>query len=152
MQTIVIKKMVADLNIPIDIVIVPTMREHDGLAMSSRNVYLSTEDRAAAPSLYKALQAGEALFEKHKLARGSTGSPTSPLTASALGDCVRGVLERQERFSDIDYVSVSSLETMRELPDDANLVAAEVGGAVVSVAVRIGDTRLIDNVLLQLAK
>ena len=127
-QLVVIRKMVADLNMNLKIVAVPTMREPDGLAMSSRNIYLSKEERQAALVLWKALC----------LARGSWEN--GERDAARLRRDMIALIER-EPFAKIDYVSIADPETLEELDTiDKN--------ALVSLAVRIGKTRLIDNTIL----
>jgi pantoate--beta-alanine ligase len=128
-QVVVIKRMAADLNMGIEILVVPTLRESDGLAMSSRNIYLSPKERQAATILFKALtlarqsgQSGEKDAEKIR----------RQMTA----------LIQKEPLAQIDYVSIADAETLEEL----NLLDRP---AVVSLAVRIGKTRLIDNMLLE---
>ena len=128
-QLAVIHQLVRDLNLGIDIVAVPTVRDADGLALSSRNAYLTAEQRAAAPVIYRALsKAGE-------LWREGQGD------AELLRIAVRSILEEELLIEGIDYVSVADAATLQELE--------RVGGpAMVSVAVRMGQTRLIDNVVL----
>jgi pantoate--beta-alanine ligase len=128
-QTVVIKRMVADLNLGIEIVVVPTVRERDGLAMSSRNIYLSPGERQAATILFKAL--------------------TLALQLSRGGEKDAGKIRRQmtsliqkEPLAQIDYVSIADAETLEEL----NLIDRP---ALASLAVRIGKTRLIDNMPLE---
>jgi pantoate--beta-alanine ligase len=128
-QVVVIKRMVADLNMGIEVVVVPTVRESDGLAMSSRNVYLSPRERQAAAILFKALtlawqlrQGGEK--DAEKIRRQMTS------------------LIQKEPLAQIDYVSIADAETLEEL----NLIDRP---AVASLAVRIGKTRLIDNMPLE---
>ena len=128
-QAAVVKRLVKDLNMGADVVVVPTVREADGLAMSSRNVYLSEDERRAAPVLYQALNAANRLWEggQHN--------------GKALRGEVRRVLEKEPLVGKIDYVSVADLATWEEL-------ATITMPAMVSVAVWLGKTRLIDNVLL----
>ena len=123
-QLAIIRKMVKDLNVPITIVGVPIVREADGLARSSRNTYLSAEERQAATILYKSIQVGK---EQIKM-----GMPASELISS-----MKSVIQG-EPLARIDYVSVVDAETMQivELIDRPVLVA---------MAVYIGKTRLIDN-------
>ena len=129
-QTAIVRKMVKDLDFGLDIVVVPTVRDSDGLALSSRNVYLTPEQRRAAPVIYRALCASSLLW----------GDGVKD------GDRLRAeVLEtlRQEPLLDgIDYVSVADAETLEELEQVE-------GRAMVSVAVRLGQTRLIDNIILE---
>jgi pantoate--beta-alanine ligase len=128
-QAVVIKKMVADLNMNLEIVTVPTVREPDGLAMSSRNTYLNPEERKAAVVLYQALSLAQRLWS-----HGETD-------ANRLrGEMIR--LIQKQPLANIDYVSVANAETLDEL-DTVN------PPALVSLAVKIGKTRLIDNVVLE---
>ena len=128
-QSVVIRQMVRDLAIPTEIVIVPTMRESDGLAMSSRNVYLSLEDRHAASVLFRALRAAE-----QRYAAGEHN-------AEALRDAVRATLASEPRGIP-DYISCADPRTLVELD------TIDERGALLSLAVRFGKTRLLDNVLL----
>jgi pantoate--beta-alanine ligase len=127
-QLAVIRKMVSDLNMNLEVVAVPTVREPDGLAMSSRNTYLSPEERKASLVLWKALC----------LARGHWEN--GERDASRLRQEMTSFIER-EPFATIDYVSIANPETLEELAE----IAAP---ALVSLAVRIGGTRLIDNTVL----
>jgi pantoate--beta-alanine ligase len=123
-QLAVIRRMVADLAIPIEIVGVPTVREPDGLALSSRNAYLSADERARAVALPGALQAARAAIV------------AGTAVASALRDAKQALVDAG--FLKIDYVALvdsTTLEPVEELQGDARLVAAAA----------IGTTRLIDN-------
>jgi pantoate--beta-alanine ligase len=127
-QLVVIKRMVADLNMDVEVVAVPTVRELDGLAMSSRNVYLDPDDRDAAVVLYKALITALRLYEK----------------GERNADIIRGEMTsliRSEPRAEIDYVSVAHPDTLEELESIED-------HALVSLAVRFGRTRLIDNMSL----
>ncbi|NWF80814.1 MAG: pantoate--beta-alanine ligase [Chloroflexi bacterium] len=129
-QSIVVRQLVRDLNIPTQIVVAPTVREPDGLAMSSRNSYLTPEERQAAPAIYRALCAAEQRY----LAGERDGE--------ALRQAVIAVLDAEPLLRP-EYVSVADPLSLRELE--------QVGshGALVSLAVRIGAVRLIDNLLLE---
>ena len=128
-QTVVVRKLVRDLDMGLEIVVCPTVREEDGLAMSSRNIRLTPEQRRAATVIYRALSRGEELW-----ARGETD-------ARRLTAVVKEVLESEPLLDAIDYVSVADAETLEEL--------AEVPRrAMVSTAVRMGSLRLIDNVMI----
>jgi pantoate--beta-alanine ligase len=129
-QTVVIQQMVRDLNLPIAIVVVPTVREPDGLAMSSRNVYLSREERAAAPVLYRALS-----LAKDQYGRGERDAGT-------FRDSMQQLIGA-EPLAQIEYVSVADPVTLQELEGPIER------GALLSLAVRFGATRLIDNILLE---
>jgi pantoate--beta-alanine ligase len=124
-QVMVIRQMARDLAIGTDVVTCPTVREPDGLAMSSRNVHLSPEERAAAPVLHRALLAASDAW------RGDERS------AEALRATMREVLAG-EPLAEVDYVSVADGRTLTEL-DRID------GPALASLAVRFGSTRLIDN-------
>jgi pantoate--beta-alanine ligase len=124
-QVLVVRQMARDLAIPTEVIACPTVREPDGLAMSSRNVHLSPEERSAAPVLRQAL-----LAARDALASGER-------SGDALRALMRAVLG-SEPLAAVDYVSVASLDTLREL-DRVD------GPALASLAVRFGSTRLIDN-------
>ena len=127
-QTVVIRRMVRDLNLRTEVVVVPTIREPDGLALSSRNTYLNPEQRAAAPVLFRALEAARGCWE------------AGEQSAAVLREAIQEVLGR-EPLARVDYISVADPDTLAEL-DHATQ------GAVISLAVRIGKTRLIDNLIL----
>jgi pantoate--beta-alanine ligase len=124
-QLLVIRRMALDLALPTEVIGCPTVREPDGLAMSSRNVHLSPEERAAAPVIHRALLEGRARWE------GGEGS------GDAIRAAIRAVLDA-EPLAEPEYVSVADGETLRELERID-------GPAVLSTAVRFGSTRLIDN-------
>jgi len=128
-QLLVIKKMVADLNMNLEIVAVPTVREPDGLAMSSRNTYLKPEERRAATVLHEALTLAQQLWSQGER------------DAERLRQEMTALIEK-EPLATIDYVSVADAQTLDEL-DTVN------PPALVSLAVKIGKTRLIDNVVLE---
>jgi len=128
-QVVVIKRMVADLNMNLEVVVVSTVRESDGLAMSSRNIYLSPKERQAATILFKALTLARQLSQggekdAEKIRRQMTS------------------LIQKEPLAQIDYVSIADAETLEEL----SLLDRP---ALASLAVRIGKTRLIDNMPLE---
>lgn len=127
-QTVVIKRMATALNRDVAIVVLPTVREQDGLAMSSRNSYLQADERRAAASLYRALSEGEGLI----------GSGVR--AASKLKHAMRAVLEK-ERGIEIEYLEIADPESLVSLQEIEHR-------AVLLVAARIGRTRLIDNVLI----
>lgn len=128
-QCLVIKRMVADLNMPVEIKMVPIVREKDGLAMSSRNVYLSEEERRQALCLYEALRICRELYDKGER------------SARELLDAVQDRI-RQEPLAAIDYAEICSAELLQEVDEIKENV-------VVALAVRIGSTRLIDNIVLE---
>jgi pantoate--beta-alanine ligase len=128
-QLAVIRRMVADLNMDVEVVGMPTFREEDGLAMSSRNAYLSPEERRAAAVLWRSLCRARELYDGGER------------RAEAIRDAMQAVLA-QEPLGRVDYVSVADAETLAELDAIAERTA------LVSLAVRFGNTRLIDNVVL----
>ncbi len=130
-QVVVIKKMVSDLNFPLEIRVGETLREPDGLAMSSRNVYLNPEERQAALVLYRALTAARDLWDQGER-RGTTLREAMSRSIAA------------EPLARPDYASVTDPTTLEELDD-----SGEAQEALASLAVRIGSTRLIDNMLLK---
>ncbi|UCD21969.1 MAG: pantoate--beta-alanine ligase [Chloroflexota bacterium] len=128
-QVVVIKRMAADLNLAIDIVVVPTVRESDGLAISSRNIYLSPEERRAATILFEALTSARQSWQ---------GGEND---ANKLRKQMTSLIE-EEPLAQIDYVSVADAETLEEL----NVIDRP---ALASLAVSVGKTRLIDNMPLE---
>jgi pantoate--beta-alanine ligase len=131
-QLAVIRRMVKDLNFPVEIIGCPTRREEDGLAMSSRNACLNPEERAFAPALYRALAAA-----REQAARGET-------RAEAL---VQAVVREAEKGpgARVDYIKICDPESLEE-------VAEVKAPAVMALAVFVGKTRLIDNMILEPAK
>ncbi len=127
-QLLLVTRMVADLDLGVEVVGVPTVRDADGLALSSRNTHLRAEDRGVATTLVTALRAGAAA---------ATGGP-GEVRAAALG-----VLEAQEGLS-VDYLALADPATLAEVGHGAT------GPALLAVAARVGATRLIDNVELVL--
>jgi len=127
-QVVVIRRMVKDLDFPIEVVVCPTVRGPDGLAMSSRNSYLSPRERAAAAVLYRTLTAAELAFRS-----GQTDAESLRLR-------MREVL-MSERRARPEYVSVADPDTLEELE-------GPVERGLLSLAVLIGKTRLIDNLLI----
>jgi len=127
-QLIVIRQMVADLDMNLEVVAVPTVREADGLAMSSRNTYLNPEERKQAAVLYQALTLAQRLYGE-----GERDAETIRRQMT--------VLIQRQPSADIDYISIADAETLEELDVVKPL-------ALVSMAVKIGKTRLIDNIVL----
>lgn len=126
-QLAVIRRMVRDLNLDIEIVPMPIVRESDGLALSSRNTYLSPEERRAATVVYRALLCGRDL-----IAAGERDG-------QRVRDAVRGTLESEPLVSRIDYVAVVDPDTLEE----KTILAGRV---MLAVAAYIGKVRLIDNI------
>jgi pantoate--beta-alanine ligase len=127
-QLVIIKKMVADFNMNLEVVTVPTVREPDGLAMSSRNIYLNPQERKAAVVLYQALTLAQKLWSQ-----GEKDAQTIRQQMTAL-------IQKQP-LANIDYISIADAETLDEL----DTVRPPT---LVSLAVKIGKTRLIDNIVL----
>jgi pantoate--beta-alanine ligase len=127
-QVLVIQKMVSDLNMNLEIVVMPTLREADGLAMSSRNSYLKPDERKAATVLYRALMKAK---EMNQAGEHDTETVREAMTEFILA----------EPLAKIDYISMIDPTTLNELEEAGPQ-------ALVSLAVRIGKTRLIDNILL----
>ena len=129
-QSVVIQKLARDLDMGVEVVVMPTIREPDGLAMSSRNAQLSPEHRRAAPTVYRAL------CEAYRLwADGERNGDN-------LRETAKDILRAEPGINFIDYVSVASMSTLDEVP----LVT---GRAILSAAVHIGSVRLIDNLILE---
>jgi pantoate--beta-alanine ligase len=127
-QAVVIQRMTRDLNFPLEVVVCPTVRESDGLAMSSRNTYLDEEQRRAATVLYRGLMAAEEAFA----------------AGERSGKELREILERaiaEEPLAQMQYVSCADCDTLEELDTVGDR-------ALLSLAVFVGQTRLIDNVVL----
>jgi pantoate--beta-alanine ligase len=127
-QAVVIRRMVKDLNYPIEIVICPTIREPDGLAMSSRNVYLTPQERKSATILFKALSAAENAY--------MDGVQDADVLREIMSDKTSS-----EPSARLDYISCAD-------PDKLNELSGPVKRALLSMAVKFGDTRLIDNILI----
>ena len=128
-QAVIVKQMVRDLNFPIQIIVAPIVRESDGLAMSSRNVYLTPEERQQAPIIFKALQA-----VRENVKNGLTD-------ANQVRDQITKMIQTSP-LARIDYV---------EIIDDQTLTPVETvkPGTFAAVAVYYGKTRLIDNIYLK---
>jgi pantoate--beta-alanine ligase len=127
-QAMVISRMVNDLNFKVEVMMCPTIREPDGLAMSSRNIRLSQEQRIAAVLLHKALEAGE-----RSLKSGETN-------AENLREQMRRIIY-SEPLAKLDYVSAADPRTLEEVEEVDS-------GVLLSLAVYFGDVRLIDNILI----
>jgi pantoate--beta-alanine ligase len=125
-QAIIIKKMVADLNFPVEIIVAPIIREADGLAMSSRNTYLSSKERKQAPIIYRALQKAIEMVQRGEL------------DAESVKRSIRQQIETAPlaRIEYIEIVNKKNLEPVKTIDP----------GTFVAVAVWFGKTRLIDNV------
>ena len=127
-QSIIIKKMVADLNMPLEIVVCPTVRQPDGLAMSSRNKYLTAEQKQQATGIYKSLQFAEKLIQN-----GQT-------------DPEKVIAQMRQTFAqypliESDYICIVDVETLQNI----NRIKAKV---LIAVAAKLGKSRLIDNIMV----
>jgi len=127
-QVAVIQRMVADLNLPLEIVVCPTVREPDGLAMSSRNQYLSPQERKEAPVIYRALQRSAELIGKGEK------------NAARITDEMSEILRRVPALR-VEYVSIVDAESLADLQQVK-------GRVLVAIAGRLGSTRLIDNIVV----
>jgi pantoate--beta-alanine ligase len=132
-QLAVIKRMVADLDFPLKVVACPTVRAADGLALSSRNQYLSVEQRRDATCIYRSLCASRKMIK---------AGVTNPKTITAH---IRKILNAAGALSSIDYVSIVDSETLQD-------VGCITGRVLVAVAARFGSTRLIDNLTVDARK
>ena len=131
-QAVVIKRMVRDLNMPISIRICPTVREADGLAMSSRNIYLNGEQRATAPVIRQALLAAHSAYE------------SGERDVDKLRVVMEAILNSQT-LGNIDYISISDAGTLSEAEGQSD------HPILISLVVKMGNTRLLDNMVLPLS-
>ncbi len=129
-QCLVIRRMVRDLDCPVRLVFAPTVREQDGLAMSSRNSYLSPEERSAAPLIHKGLSAAALLY--------GSGERTAKTLNEAIARAVRG-----SALLSVEYIEIVDMETLAPMPQ----LSAPALAAVAARTAETG-TRLIDNVVL----
>lgn len=127
-QLAAVKRMVADLNMDLEIIGLPTFREPDGLAMSSRNVYLSKEERPSALTLIGALKLAQKLYSEGER------------NAAVIIKKAEAMIKNAE-FTDIDYIKICDTATL----EDVNAIKGDV---VMALAVKVGKTRLIDNSVL----
>lgn len=125
-QARIIEQMVRDLNFPVEIVVCPTVREPDGLAMSSRNSYLSAEERERALCLYKSLCQARELYDAGRRDAGSIRKAMAELIAASGGD--------------VDYIEIVDYNTLEPVEEIKKKT-------LIALAVRIGTTRLIDNII-----
>jgi pantoate--beta-alanine ligase len=127
-QCVIIRRMVKGLNLDVEIVVLPTVREQDGLAMSSRNSYLNADERRAAPVIFRALSAARELF---------LAGAREP---EEIKNKIRAVLQGEPGVI-IDYIEIADPDTLVPLETPLNTMA-------ILVAVRLGSTRLIDNIVI----
>ncbi|MGC1379078.1 MAG: pantoate--beta-alanine ligase [Anaerolineales bacterium] len=128
-QVAVIRRMALDLNFPTEVIVCPIVREADGLAMSSRNVYLNPDERKAATVLYRALSAAKAAYEQ--------GERNADALRKVVTDTVAA-----EALARLQYISCADYDSLRE-------VELITGKALLSMAAFLGKTRLIDNFILE---
>ncbi len=128
-QSVIIKRMVRDLAFETEIVVLPTVREDSGVAMSSRNLYLNSEERQAATVIYRALKKGKEAYK------------AGEHNAAKVAELVRSVIESEPRAR-VDYVRLNDAETLDELDK------LDERAILISVGVYLGKTRLIDNIVL----
>mmetsp|Transcript_16060 Transcript_16060/g.34727 ORF Transcript_16060/g.34727 Transcript_16060/m.34727 type:complete len:239 (+) Transcript_16060:615-1331(+) len=136
-QCVLIRRIVDDLDMDVNVQIMDTVRERDGLAMSSRNVYLTSEERGKAHVVYQALCAAREVFES-RYSRGM-----EELESNDLQEVVLNILETEPLITEIQYVAIDDLETMQPLTKVGN------DGCIVSLACILGSVRLIDNIVLR---
>lgn len=128
-QAIIIQKMVEDLNFPMQIIVAPIVREHDGLAMSSRNVHLKGDDRLNAVYIYKSLQKAEHLIQQ--------GEIRASIIIPAMTDIImQGMPKKIDYVQMVDYETLQPIEVLKEK-------------SVIAVAAFFGLTRLIDNIIIE---
>lgn len=128
-QALVIRRMAADLNFPLEIIVCPTLREPDGLAMSSRNAYLNPQERQAASVLYRALNAARLAYQQGER------------SGERLREIIRAVVA-SEPLASLQYAACADRGSLQEIEIVEN-------GAILLVAARVGTTRLIDNLVLE---
>lgn len=127
-QTVILRRMAYDLNTGVDVVVLPTVREEDGLAMSSRNKYLNQEERKASTVLFSSLRKAAGMFER--------GERSADILKKEIVEMIA-----REPLSQLEYIVIANPETLQEEHE-----ARE--GTVIALAARIGKTRLIDNIIL----
>lgn len=127
-QFVVLKQMIKDFNLPITMHCMPIIRESDNLALSSRNVYLTAEQRQAAPMLFAALSEAKQMY--------AAGENNAAIIEQRISEIISGFPGAR-----IDYIAIADKDTLEPLTDIEN-------GAVIALAVWFGNTRLIDNILI----
>jgi pantoate--beta-alanine ligase len=128
-QTVVIKRLVKDLNFGLEVVVCPTVREEDGLAMSSRNAYLGREERSAATVLWKTLNEAEAAIK------------SGISSGTRIKDIMNSRLKQDPLLTSVDYASAFDPKTLDEVEELK-------GDLLLAIAARMGKTRLIDNIIV----
>ena len=141
-QCLLIKCLVRDLNLPVDIKIIETVREHDGLAMSSRNTYLTPTERQSANVLYRALIQGKLLCTNS-----SKTTANSQIDRNSILKTIETSLKSEKCVKSIDYISIANQTDMNEID-----FVKPTDGAIISCAIKFGESentvRLIDNLLI----
>lgn len=138
-QCVLIRRIVEDLDMDVNIVVRDTIREADGLAMSSRNAYLTADERKAATVLYRSLLACQDFYQQ------STAGEEGQVVVSAneLKKIVENELRTEPLVTEIQYVSIDNKATMQPMQK-----VLRENGSIVSIACKIGSVRLIDNIVL----
>ncbi|MFZ5907789.1 MAG: pantoate--beta-alanine ligase [Nitrospirota bacterium] len=132
-QTLVVRRMTADLDMDIDIIVCPTVRERDGLALSSRNAYLSPEQRRAAAVLSRCLS------------EAAVSAESGIISGEDISKRMQKLLREEPAVTEVQYAGLFDPETLREIHEIR-------GEMLIAVAVKMGETRLIDNILLTMRK
>ncbi|MFH1074907.1 MAG: pantoate--beta-alanine ligase [Candidatus Firestonebacteria bacterium] len=127
-QCVVIRKMVKDLNFPVEVVALPTVREKDGLARSSRNTYLNPEERKSAPIIYESLLLAKKMID--------SGELKAEKVAAAIKKKLNSI-----KNAEIQYVSIVNSETL----EDLDIISGKI---IIAIALKLGRTRLIDNIVI----
>jgi pantoate--beta-alanine ligase len=128
-QSLIVRRLVQDLNMPVEIAVLPTVREEDGLAMSSRNAYLSAEEREAAQAIYRALANAADMVKD--------GKPVAEVISS-----INDTLSKEKLITEVQYAGAYDPNTLDDL-------SAINGEALLAIAVKLGPARLIDNMLVK---
>ena len=142
-QARIIRQMVRDLAVPVEIVVLPIVREPDGLAMSSRNAYLTPEQRAEAPVLFQALDGARKLVDNGERSADTLVRYIRERIGTTSAEAPAAAAEAAAPAARIDYVSVVDFETLRD-------VSVIRGTVLIAVAAFFGTTRLIDNVIVKI--
>jgi pantoate--beta-alanine ligase len=142
-QCVLIRRVTEDLNLDVTVQVLDTVRDADGLALSSRNAYLTESERRAAPVVYQALTNARSLFQQLENDDDDGGRENPCIDRDALVHVVRATLAAEPLVSEIQYVAVDCKATLQPL-EHVHLKQ----GAVLSLACKIGNVRLIDNIIL----
>lgn len=131
-QNVVIKRMITDLNLDVEVIICDTMREENGLAMSSRNSYLSSEDRAKASVLYYSLHEGKRLILEENVNN-----------SNEVRNIISGIFKARSPEFELQYYAITDIDELKPI-DNLNDYSGEI---LISIAAKVGSTRLIDNMI-----